>query len=179
MVGDSFLYMLYFQQPGVADDELNQDPARTLRRIISFDLPALTDPAVAVRKVTPGPAGFIDLLPEKESPPDWLSAEEFAYYVGEFTRTGFTGALHWYRNFDRNWEILANPPATSIDVPTLCILGTNDPTQGLTPRDRVAEVIAGPYREVTLDGAGHWLQEERSEEVSAELVRFLVDCHPH
>lgn len=41
--------------------------------------------------------------------------------------------------------------------PALCILGTNDPTQGVTPRDRVAEVVSGPYPEVTLIGAGHWL----------------------
>lgn len=70
MVGDSFLYMLYFQQSGVADDELDQDPARMLRRILSFDLPALADPDVAVRMITPGPTGFIDRLPEPESLPD-------------------------------------------------------------------------------------------------------------
>jgi pimeloyl-ACP methyl ester carboxylesterase len=174
MVGDSFLYMLYFQQPGVADNELDQNPARALRRIISFDLPSLADPGVAMRMIAPGPIGFIDRLPEPGSPPDWLSADEFDYYVAEFARTGFIGALNWYRNFDRNWEILANPAARTIAVPTLCILGTNDPTQGFTPRDRVAEVVTGTYHEVTLDGAGHWLQEERSDEVSAELLKFLA-----
>jgi pimeloyl-ACP methyl ester carboxylesterase len=174
MVGDSFLYMLYFQQPGVADAELRHDPAQTLRRIISFDLLALADIDVATRMVAPGPMGFIDRLPEPGAPPDWLKADEFDYYVAEFTRTGFTGALNWYRNFDRNWEILANPAAATIAVPTLCIIGTNDPTQGFTPRDRVAEVVTGSYREVTLDGAGHWLQEERADEVSAELIKFLA-----
>ncbi|MBW0013864.1 alpha/beta hydrolase, partial [Mycobacterium sp.] len=51
------------------------------------------------------------------------------------------------------------------------------PTQGFTPRDRAAEVVTGPFREVTLDGAGHWLQEERADEVSAELVEFLADLN--
>lgn len=176
MVGDSFLYMLYFQQPDVADDELGRDPARTLRRILSFDLPALGDPDVAIRMIAPGPMGFVDRLPEPDCPPEWLRTEEFDYYANEFARTGFTGAVNWYRNFDRNWEILADPPATMIDVPTLCILGTNDPTQGFTPRDRVAKVITGSYREVTLDGAGHWLQEQRPDEVSAELLKFLASC---
>jgi pimeloyl-ACP methyl ester carboxylesterase len=175
MVGDSFLYMLYFQQPGVADAELDQDPARTLRRIISFDLRSLADPGVAARMIAPGPMGFVDRLPEPGELPDWLSATEFDYYVNEFTRTGFTGALNWYRNFDRNWEILANPPAATIAVPALFIAGTNDPVQGFTPRDRAREVATGPYREVTLDGAGHWLQEEQANEVNAELLQFLAE----
>jgi pimeloyl-ACP methyl ester carboxylesterase len=121
MVGDNFLYMLYFQEPGVADAELGQDPARTLRRIISFDLHSLTDPDVAIRMISPGPTGFIDRLPEPNKIPAWLSSDEFDYYVAEFARTGFTGALNWYRNFDRNWEVLANPTATTIDVPALLI----------------------------------------------------------
>jgi len=175
MVGDSFLYMLYFQQPGVADNELDQNPARALRRIISFDLPALADPDVAMRMIAPGPTGFIDRLPEPQALPDWLSADEFDYYVTEFTRSGFTGPVNWYRNFDRNWEVLADPVAATIAVPTLCILGTNDPTQGFHSRDRVSDVVTGAYHEITLDGAGHWLQEERSDEVSATLVKFLAD----
>lgn len=175
MVGDSFLYMLYFQQPGIADAELDADPARTLRRMISFDLQSLTDPDVAIRMTTPGPIGFIDRLPEPGEPPNWLSASEFDYYVTEFTRTGFTGGLNWYRNFDRNWQILAEPPAPTVVVPAVVIVGTNDPTQGFTPRHRATEVATGPYREVALDGAGHWLQEERADEVNAELLRFLAD----
>jgi pimeloyl-ACP methyl ester carboxylesterase len=175
MVGDSFLYMLYFQQPGIADAELDQDPARALRRIISFDLSSLADPDVAVRMIAPGSMGFIDRLPEPGELPDWLSASEFDYYVNEFTRTGFTGALSWYRNFDRNWEILAEPAAATIAAPTLFIAGTNDPVQGFTPRGRAKEVVAGPYREVILEGAGHWLQEERPDEVNAELLQFLAE----
>jgi pimeloyl-ACP methyl ester carboxylesterase len=174
MVGDSFLYMLYFQQPGVADTELDANPAQALRRIFSFDLPSLADPDVAMRMIAPGPTGFIDRLPEPGALPSWLSDDDFAYYTEEFARTGFTGALNWYRNFDRNWEILANPPAPTIAVPALCIIGTNDPTQGFTPRERAAEVVCGPYREVILDGAGHWLPEERADEVSDELVKFLA-----
>jgi pimeloyl-ACP methyl ester carboxylesterase len=175
MVGDNFLYMLYFQQPGIADAELDQEPAMALRRIISFDLQSLSDLDVATRMIAPGSMGFVDRLPEPSGLPAWLSAGEFDYYVDEFTRTGFTGALNWYRNFDRNWEILAHPEAATIAVPALFVAGTNDPVQGFTPRERAAEVVTGPYREVILDGAGHWLQEERADEVNAELLRFLAE----
>jgi hypothetical protein len=54
MVGDSFLYMLYFQWPGIADAELDADPSRTLRRMISFDLQSLTAPDVTIRMIAPG-----------------------------------------------------------------------------------------------------------------------------
>jgi hypothetical protein len=76
--------------------------------------------------------------------PEPLEASEFDYYVTEFTRTGFTGGLNWYRNFDRNWEILANPAAATVAVPALFIAGTNEPVQGFTPRGRATEVVTDP-----------------------------------
>jgi pimeloyl-ACP methyl ester carboxylesterase len=124
--------------------------------------------------------GFIDRLPEPGKPPQWIAVSEFAHYVNEFSRTGFTGALHWYRNFDRNWEILGSQVTATVTAPALVIIGTNDPTQGFTPpRDRATQVATGPYREVTLDGAGHWLQEERATEVSTEIIRFLADVNDY
>jgi hypothetical protein len=39
--------------------------------------------------------------------PPWLSEADVDYYTAEFTRTGFRGGLNWYRNIDRNWELLA------------------------------------------------------------------------
>src|SRR5437660_807333 len=39
--------------------------------------------------------------------PSWLTEADVDLYVAEFTRTGFRGALNWYRNIDRNWELLA------------------------------------------------------------------------
>jgi pimeloyl-ACP methyl ester carboxylesterase len=59
-------------------------------------------------------------------------------------------------------------------VPTLFIGGTADPALAMTPRDRVREVVSGPYREVLVDGAGHWLQQERPAEVNDALLEFLA-----
>ena len=59
--------------------------------------------------IQPGPDGFIERLPEPDGLPDWISEQEVDHYISEFTRTGFTGGLNWYRNLDRNWEILAEP----------------------------------------------------------------------
>jgi pimeloyl-ACP methyl ester carboxylesterase len=170
--GDNFFYMLYFQEPGVADAELDADPARTIKRMIGGP-PRSDDPAAALRMIRPGSAGFIDRLPESDGLPDWISPQEIDHYITEFTRTGFTGGLNWYRNLDRNWEILADPPAATIDVPAMFIAGTDDPVLSFMRRDRAADVVTGRYREVLIDGAGHWLQQERADEVNEVLLDFL------
>lgn len=172
MVGENFFYILYFQQPGPADAELGHDPARTMRLMLGgMRIP--TDEAAAVRMVSPGPTGFLDRLSEPQRLPDWLSAEELEHYVTEFTRTGFTGPLNWYRCFDRNWHIMADPAARTVTVPALFIGGTDDPALSFTRADRAREVIEGPYRHVMIEGAGHWIQQECPERINDELLEFL------
>ena len=180
--GDNFFYILYFQQPGVADAEMAADPGRALRRMLggmraapaNSGNPTSADEAAALRMLAPGPQGFIERLPEPDRLPDWLSAAELDHYVEEFTRTGFTGALNWYRNFDRNWHIMGSPLSETIDVPALFVGGGCDPVLKFTRIDRAREVAIGPYREVMLDGAGHWIQQECPEEINTELLGFLA-----
>jgi len=171
--GENFFYVLYFQEPGVADAELGSDTARTIRRLMG-GIRSTDSENLFVQMATPGPEGFIERLPEPVGSPEWISQDEIDHYVAEFTRTGFTGPLNWYRNFDRNWELTETTPAPTIAVPTLFIGGTADPALAMTPRDRVTDVVSGPYREVLIDGAGHWLQQERPDEVNAALLEFLA-----
>jgi pimeloyl-ACP methyl ester carboxylesterase len=170
--GENFFYILYFQEPGVADAELNDDPARTIRRMLG-GLRSSDDKSAALRMVAPGPDGFIDRLPEPDGLPDWISQDELDHYIAEFSRTGFTGGLNWYRNFDRNWETTAELAGAKISVPCLFIGGTADPVLSFTRTDRASDAISGPYRQVMLDGAGHWLQQERPDEVNETLLEFL------
>ena len=169
--GENFFYILYFQEPRVADAELSGDPARTMRRMMGGLLSG--DQSAAMRMVAPGPEGFIDRLPEPDGLPDWISQEELDHYISEFSRTGFTGGLNWYRNMDRSWETTPQLDGAMITVPCLFIGGTADPVLTFTRADRAPEVISGPYRQVMIDGAGHWLQQERPEEVNAALLDFL------
>lgn len=163
IVGDNYFYILYFQEPGVADAALGADPLHSLRRSLAME--GLAEPP--------------ENLTDRPLPPlpDWMSTDEFDHYVRAYTETGFTGPLNWYRNFDRNWE-LTDPEAgriaaPTITVPTLFLAGSADPVLSFTPRDRVQDVVTGDYREVLLDGAGHWLQQERPDEVNKVLLEFL------
>lgn len=169
LFGDGFFYILYFQDVGPADAELNADPAATLRTIMAADLTAPSP--------VPDPTGFLDRIADPGGRPAWLTDAEFDTYVRTFTTTGFTPALNWYRCFDANWELTADPAAATITVPALFIGGTGDPTLAYTPRDRVGDLVTGSYREVLLDG-GHWLPEERPDAVNAALLEFLAEVHP-
>jgi len=161
--GDNFFYILYFQEPGVADADLGRDVHATMRRMLALE--GFTGPA--------------DAMADRPLPPlpNWISDDEFTPYVTAFTETGFTGPLNWYRNFDRNWE-LTDPdrglmPATTITVPTLFIAGTADPVLSFTPRDKVRTLVTGDYREIMVEGAGHWLQQERADEINTALIEFI------
>jgi epoxide hydrolase A/B len=148
--GDDF-YMLRFQEPGVADAEMAADVGATMRGLFA------------------GGAG--DWLP------DWISTDEFDVYVREFSRTGFTGGLNWYRNYDRNWASTPQLADAHISVPALFVGGGADPVLGFLRPDRATEVAVGPYREVLLDGAGHWVHQERADDVNRILLEFCA-THP-
>ncbi len=169
---DRFFYILYFQEEGPADAELARDPATTFRRL--FTMGTVADEAAGLRMSEPGPAGFIDRIPEPGGLPGWISQADFDVYVDEFTRGGFTAPLNWYRCFDLNWALTADPQARTIEVPALFVGGTADATLAYTPRHRAREVVSGDYREVMIEGAGHWLTEERPDEVSRVLLDFLI-----
>ena len=169
--GEHFFYMLYFQEPGVADADLARDTATTIRRMLGGA--RLPDKDAAVRMAKPSREGLVDRMPEPDSLPDWITGGEFDHYVAEFSRTGFTGGLNWYRCMDRNWELTEQTPAATITAPSLFIVGTADLTLGFSPRDRATEVVTGEYEELMLDGAGHWVQQERPDEVNEALLKFL------
>ena len=172
--GDNFFYILYFQQPGVADADLGRDPATTMRRVFAA---RSTSEEQSILMARPGPEGYVERLLEPSGLPDWLSQHELDHYIAQFTRTGFTGALNWYRNLDRNWELSADLPATTITVPSLFLAGADDPVLSFATTDRYAEVISGPYRELIIDGAGHWIQQERPDDVNEALLELLSELH--
>jgi pimeloyl-ACP methyl ester carboxylesterase len=179
--GDNFFYILYFQEPGVADAELGADAARTMRRMLcglTIGPDAVqVDPEAAARMFAPGPEGFIDRMAEPAGLPDWLSQAELDHYVAEFSRTGFTGGINWYRNFDRNWEQTAHVAEAKVEAPSLFVGGAQDPVLVMIPPGIGDASLADHRGNVIVDGAGHWVQQEKPDEVNAALIGFLNDVH--
>lgn len=179
---DEIFYQLYFQSPGVAEAELQRDVRRTLRSILysaSGDAPRREQSAGGAggAGMMPRQGGLLSRLVNPAALPDWLTEADVEFYTAEFTRTGFRGGLNWYRNIDRNWELLAPMAGARVTVPALYVAGDRDLVVGFRGMDHL---IAGlshfvPQLRGTLmlPGCGHWTQQERAPEVNTAVIDFL------
>jgi pimeloyl-ACP methyl ester carboxylesterase len=173
---DRDYYRLYFGEPGTAEAELEADVDRSVR---GFMYTISGDAVAAGHGPFDGhfPAGerFVDQLIVPDALPSWITEDDIAFYVAELERTGFRGGLNWYRNMDRIPGALAPWLGAKIRQPACYIGGTTDLIAGNTP-DALATMRAGldDLRvELMLEGAGHWIQQERPDEVNAAVIGFL------
>ena len=179
---DAMFYQLYFQTPGVAEAELERDPHMTMRRLLfwgSGDAPRRAAPAVGAGDVgmVPRDGGFLSGRDAPATLPTWLTEADIDFYASEFTRTGFRGGLNWYRNIDRNWELLAAWAGARVTVPALYIAGDRDLVLAFRGMDKLltalAQFIPSLQQTLILPGCGHWTQQERPSEVNAAMLGFL------
>ena len=120
---------------------------------------------------------FLDGMMSPTVLPSWLTETDVDFYAGEFARTGFCGGLNWYRNIDRNWELLAPFAGALVKVPALYIAGDRDPVVRFPGMDRLipnlADFVPQLRGTIMLPGCGHWTQQERAAEVDAAIIDFL------
>jgi pimeloyl-ACP methyl ester carboxylesterase len=170
----TFNFAVYFQDPGVAEAELEADVRRSLRLFfyaLSGDAPPDVVPYLFTAK--PSTAGALDGMPDPDTLPAWLTDADLDYYTQAYSRTGFGGALGVYRNMDRDWEELPQLGTTGASQPAAFIGGRRDSAVLYGRFDPMESVVPNLRRIVLLPGCGHWTQQERSEDVTAELVDFL------
>ena len=175
MAAGGFHYILYFQNPGVAEAELGRDVRRSLRGF--YQDPAGFNPAQA-RKAPPGvfgPAGggLLDRLPDRPHG-KFLSDQDFEVFVKAFERTGFRGGLNWYRNIDRNWEESAGLDQR-VNQPALMITAELDIVLRPEMARGMSTWVPNLRKTVLIEGCGHWTQQEKPEEVNRAILEFLAD----
>ena len=172
-----FFYQLYFQEPGVAEKELEADPAATIRKVYysaSGDIEAATLGLLAQK----GPdATLLEGLIDPDPLPSWLTEEDVGYYAGEFAKGGFRGPLNRYRNQERDFQLLPELSERKVTQPALFIVGSRDPVMSFIPGIRLSDLMDPWYAQlrgkVVVEGAGHWVQQERPAEVNTALLDFL------
>jgi pimeloyl-ACP methyl ester carboxylesterase len=184
---DAAFYQLYFQTPGIAESELEADPLVSLRRILysgSGDVHRKNpggahNPGGAPISVgmVPRSGGFLTRMPDTDNLPQWLTENDLRFYADQFRQSGFRGGLNWYRNIDRNWELMAPYARAPITVPALYMAGDLDLVVAFP---RMKEVIADLKRylpllrdTIMLPGCGHWTQQERAADVNQHMIAFL------
>jgi pimeloyl-ACP methyl ester carboxylesterase len=169
--GDKWFYILYFQEPGVAEAELEADIPRTVRAILA-GVPGFDMTAEVVQAKKKGDK-FLSGIDTPGALPDWLTEDDVAYYVKELASSGFRGGLNRYRNMDRDWEELPELATAKIEQPALFITGEKDPGRALAPVDAMGPLVPNLQEVLVIPGAGHWVQQERAAEVNAALLTFL------
>ncbi|MGV9378544.1 alpha/beta fold hydrolase [Nonomuraea sp. NPDC003707] len=176
MGGDQEFYVSYFQEPGRAEAEMEPDVRGWLAGFYAA-LSAETMPgpdAPDPHFVSPG-ATLCDRFPSGRLP-SWLTEDDLEVYAGEFERTGMTGALNRYRNMDRDWKDLADFNGAPIKQPSLFIGGSLDAstTWMADAINAYPATLPGLVSSHLLDGCGHWIQQERPEEVNHLLTEWLT-----
>lgn len=169
---ERFNYILYFQQPGVAEAELDRDVSGTLRMMMHNTSAAVPKDLFLQEK----PAGSLlhEGMQDPGEPPAWCGPEAFGVYLATFEGPGFRGALNWYRNFERNWERTAPLAERKVEQPALFLLGDKDPVGTLEAHSLQKMPTWVPDIEQHLiANCGPWLQSEQPEEVSRLLLDFL------
>ncbi|KAI0512286.1 hypothetical protein KFK09_012925 [Dendrobium nobile] len=171
LYGDDF-YVCRFQEPGEVEAQFAQvDTAQLLKSFFASRNPGPF--------MIPKHSGFTGRLSNQIILPSWLSEDDVHYYASKFTKTGFTGAINYYRNIDKNWELSAPWEEVQIKVPTKFIVGDID----LAYRCGGMEdyIHKGGFRRdvplleevVVMEGVGHFINQERPEEISNYVYEFI------
>lgn len=179
MGGDEEFYISYFQEPGRAEAEIEED-VRTwlLGMYVAASGDAVAPPDGRTIATVPPGGRLCDRFVLPDHLPGWLTDDDLDLYVAEFERTGFTGALNRYRNVDRDWQDLGVWAQRPITVPSLFIGGDRDgPTLwGSSAIARFEQTLPDLRGSHVLAGCGHWTAQERPTEVNDLLVGFLAEA---
>ena len=173
-------YQLYFQEPGVAEGDLEADVRASIRDILlrlCGDVPLPDGPeGFAMVPLATGLRGRMGQFADKPLP-SWLTEADLSFYVREFERRGFHGGLNWYRNIIRNWELMAPLLGAKVVVPALYVAGDRDVVLRFPGArdviDQMGSFVPALRQKIILHGCGHWTQQERPGEVNEAMISFL------
>jgi len=141
-----FNYILYFQQPGRAEADIEPNIEawlETTTRSLATDQSFITEETLKV-------------------------------YCDAFRKGGLSGPINYYRNFDRNWETTVDLEGRKITMPALMICAENDPITTPQMADGMERDVLNLTTRLIRD-CGHWTQQERPDEVNRLIIEFLGD----
>jgi pimeloyl-ACP methyl ester carboxylesterase len=172
---DRFFYIRYFQAPGVAEAEFEASNWEgSLKRVYYM----ASGDGVAARGNRRVPRDST-MLASMDDPPagplPFMGQEELAQYAASFRAGGFRGPLNWYRNFPQNAADARAYGDNVVRQPAGFLAGEREPVLAMLPGqlENMRKLCADLRMEISLPGAGHWVQQERPHEVNVALLAFL------
>ena len=176
------MYIVHFQQPGVADAVLDADPAKAMSFFMRRPMPD-SPPADAGGGLSAAPeraegesvfplVKILQMYDGQFDPrPALLTDEEMKVFVDTFSRTGFTGGINWYRNFTRNWQRSADIEH-KVRVPSLMVMAEKDAVLPPSSADGMEAHVSDLEKALVKD-SGHWTQQEQPEAVNRIILDWL------
>jgi epoxide hydrolase A/B len=182
MYGDRFFYILYFQEPGIAEGELDADPYDAMCKVLwgaggvgfaGRDRSAEVPPMEGT--------GFLTMMPEPPARPfvgpegPWLTEADLQVYADEFAHSGFFGPISYYRNLDANFDLIKDFGPERVTMPVYFIGGTDDVVNVMDPSgvERMQNTLSDFRGAIILDQVGHWTQQEAPIAFNQALLAFL------
>jgi len=174
---DEHLYILWFQEPGVAESVMDPKARLIFDRLMRAPLA----PAESARRMTS--QGEFDMNPFrrieklKVETPLIVSPEELDVYVRAYEKTGFRGGINWYRNIDRNAREHPQIGVEKLALP--CLMITAEWDAALPPRMAAGmPTLCSDLEMHNIARAGHWVQQEFPDGVNRAIVRWLTGHFP-
>ena len=137
----------------------------------------------AINASSKGPsAKYLEGLPTFDTYPSWITVADMDYLAGEFEASGMRGPLNRYRAQQIDFEDLLELTDAKIKQPSAFLTGKYDPVNFFTGsnykndedlRDRIGKNYENLLSVCLLDDAGHWVQQEKPEEVNKFILDFL------
>jgi pimeloyl-ACP methyl ester carboxylesterase len=167
-------YMQYFQEPGVAEKDLEADVRSSLLGLLysaSGDAPTVPVPVIP-------DGGVLAAFAPPAELPAWLTEADLDVYADEFAQSGFTGPLNWYRAIEATYALMSPWHMAPVLVPALFVAGDRDLVMHFPGMPEMLphmkQFVPHLTESLVLPGCGHWTQQERPAEVTEALTRFLA-----
>ncbi|OIT37054.1 PREDICTED: bifunctional epoxide hydrolase 2-like [Nicotiana attenuata] len=162
-------YIVRFQEPGEIEAEFAKiGTKKVLEKFLSY--------------CNPGPLYFPKGKPFDDNPvilPSWLPEKEVDYIASKYEKAGFTGGLNYYRAIDLNWELTAAWTGAKVKVPVKFIVGDLDLTynapgvKDYVHKGGMKKDVPLLEEVVILENVGHFLQEEKPDEINKHIHEFF------
>ncbi|EPZ16228.1 hypothetical protein M622_13450 [Thauera terpenica 58Eu] len=172
---DAFWYMRYFQEPGIAERELERDVRASLASIYYSVCGQAGQTTFLCQMARPRSSGLLDALPPPGDLSSFMSELDMDYYVAQYQHSGFRGSLNWYRNIPTLSASTPELDGMKISQPAAFLAGSEDPVLLFDPlwREHFVPCFEDLRFVELIDGAGHWVQLEQPGETNAHVLRFL------
>jgi len=141
-----FNYILYFQQPGRAEADIEPNIEAWLE--------------ATMRQLATNQS--------------FITEQTLKVYGDAFRKGGLTGPINYYRNFDRNWETTADLEGSKITMPALMVCAENDPITTPQMAEGMESHVSNLTTRL-INNCGHWTQQEQPDEVNRLIIEFLGD----